>query len=227
MLSALVCYTAFAIGTPETKAYTMRLNLREGQSFKYKFLIERDKPKVSGEFINTFKISKVDGNVMYMDGKFEKLKIGGKERTKDLKAVVGNGAITWPWTIYSRRTGTQTHIEIHPGKADVMSCLSETGIYLACFQRQEVRPGDSWNGSTTATGGCTGAKFNFKEVKTVEGKQLAYFDVTNIMFINPADEQVGPMKMIVDLSTGLPTLVDYKVKNSKTGTTSHFRQTLA
>ena len=89
---------------------------------------------------------------------------------------------------------------------------------------ENVKPGDKWNGATTATGGCTGATFNFKEVKSVKGKDLAYFDVTNIMFINPADNQVGPMKMVVDLSTGLPTLVDYKVKNSKSGVTSHIRE---
>ena len=221
----LTIAAALILNSPDAKTYSMRLNLRAGNTFSYKLLVERDKPKTTAEFTNTFKITRVDGNTMYMDGKFVKLKIDKKDRTRDLKAIVGNGAVTWPWTIYSRRTGSVTHMEIHPGKEDVMNFLAEEGIYLAYFQRQEVKPGDKWNGATTATGGCTGATFNFKEVKTVKGKDLAHFDVTNIMFINPADNQVGPMKMVVDLSTGLPTLVDYKVKNSKTGVTSHIRET--
>ncbi len=80
-------------------------------------------------------------------------------------------------------------------------------------------------GATTATGGCTGATYNFKEVKTIKGKELAYFDITNIHFLNRDDTQIGPMKIIVDLSTGLPTVVDYKVKNAKSGVTSHIRET--
>ena len=222
---ALATILLLVAASSPAKTYSMRLNLHQGQTFSYKLLVQRDKPKTSAEFTNTFKISKVDGNTIYMDGKFAKLKIDNKDRTKDLKAVVGDGVVTWPWTIYSRRTGSVGHIPIHEGKPDVMTCLAETGIYLAYFQRQDVKPGDSWTGSTTATGGCTSGKFNFKEVKSVGGKQLAVFEVTNIMFLRPQDEQVGPMKMVVDLASGLPTTVDYKVKDGKTGQISHFVQT--
>src|SRR5262249_26080972 len=143
LAGAAVLATAFARGL-EPKSYSMRLNLHQGQSFTYKLLVERDKPKTSGEFTNTFKISKVNGNTLYMDGKFAPLKIDGKDRTKDLKAIVGNQAITWPWTTYSRRTGSETQIQIHAGKPDVMGYLQEAGIYLAYFQRQDVKPGDKW-----------------------------------------------------------------------------------
>jgi hypothetical protein len=203
----------------------MRLNLHKGSSIKYKLSIDRTNPKESGVMFNTFKISNVEGNTLYMDCYVDKLKINNKDRTKDLKAVVGDRPVTLPWTIYSRRTGTVGRREIYPGKPDVMAMLREGGIYLPYFQRQEVKPGDRWNGSTTATGGCTGATYNFKNVKSVDGKNLAYFDVTEIRFLKPEDKQIGPMKMIVDLSTGLPTVVDYKVKNSETGQVSHFRQT--
>ena len=205
----------------------LRLNLHAGEKFAYNLLVERSKPKESGALTMNYKVAKVDGNTIYIDASFSGLKINKKDRTKDLKAIVGNQTVTMPWTIYSRRTGSMTPLHMQPGKPDVMSILSEAGIYLAYFQKQSAKIGDSWDGSTTATGGCTGGMYALKQVKTIRGKKLAYFDVTGIRFADPANRQIGPMKMIVDLSTGLPTIVDYKVENIKTRRLSHFRQTIA
>jgi hypothetical protein len=210
----------------DSRGYAMRLNLHKGQVIKYKLLVEKDNPKESGTYFSSYTITAANNKEIDMDCRATGLTINGKDRTKDLNAVWGGQVAKLPWTIYSRRTGMATGYNMSDPKPDIVPYLYEAGIYLACFKTQDAKPGDSWPGSTTATGGCTGATFNFKQVKTIKGKQFAYFDVTNIMLINPRDSQVGPMKMIVDLSSGLPTMVDYKVKNSKNGRTRHFRETL-
>jgi hypothetical protein len=154
------------------------------------------------------------------------LTVNGKDRTKDLNAVWGGQVAKLPWTTLSHRTGVATSYETNGAKDDILPFISEAGIYLASFKQNPVKPGDSWDGATTATGGCTSGTFTLTDVKTVHGKQLAYFDVTKIMFVNPAIDQLGPMHMVVDLSSGLPTVVDYKVKNRTNGRIRHFRQTL-
>ena len=208
------------------KGYVLRLNVHQGQIVRYRLVIERDKPRESGEFDSSNTISGVQRDVINMDCRATGLKIGGKDRTADLKKAWGGQVAKLPWTTLSRRTGMATGYEAKSAKKDVIPYLEEAGVYLACFQKDPVKPGDSWDGSTTATGGCTSGHFTFKGVRKEKGKQVADFDVTNIMFINQADAQVGPMKMVVDLATGLPKVVDYKVKNQKTGRTSHFRQIL-
>ena len=40
----------------------MRLNLHKGQVVKYKLLVERNKPKGSGEFDSSYTISKLQGD---------------------------------------------------------------------------------------------------------------------------------------------------------------------
>ena len=131
-----------------------------------------------------------------------------------------------PWTPLSRRTGMATGYSMQYPKPDIVPYLQEAGIYLAFFKQEPVKPGDSWEGSTTATGGCTSGTFTFKGVQTSHGKTFANLEVTKIMFVQPTVEQAGPMRMLVDLSTGLPKVVDYKVRDRKTGSTTHFRQTL-
>lgn len=226
MLSAAVALTLCLSAPGKPTAYALRLNLHQGETFRCKLLIERDKPKKRAELLTTYTISKVDAKgVMYMDCRNTKMTINGKDRTKELNTACGGEVATFPWTPYSRRTGTATYMHFRPASEEFYSFMRDSGVYLACFQRQDAKVGDSWEGSTTATGGCTGGIYRLREVKQVGGKQLAYFDVTKIRFLNEGDTQVGPMHMIVDLSNGLPTVVDYKVKNTKTGATSHFRQT--
>lgn len=209
----------------EGKGYVMRLDLRKGQVIRYKLAIERDKPRESGEFYSSYTISEAKHDLINMDCRATGLKINGKDRTADLEAVWGGQVAKLPWTTLSRRTGMATGYKMQTPKAELLPYLEEAGIYLAFFQKDPVKPGDSWDGSTTATGGCTNGRFTLEKVKTERGKQVALFEVNHIMFVNPADEQVGPMRMVVDLKTGLPDIVDYKVKNRKTGRTSHFRQT--
>jgi len=172
----------------------------------------------------SYKISKVDANTIYMDASFARLKLNGKDRTKDLRATVGSQTVTMPWTIYSHRTGVMSPLHMNPVKQDIMPILSEAGIYLAFFEKQPVKIGDSWEGSVTATGGCTSGTFTLRKVRAEHHTQLADFEITHIMFIDSADEQVGPMRMTVDLSTGLPTTVEYAVKNSKTNRMTRIRQ---
>jgi len=217
--------SALLVTVVVTKTFTMRLHLQQGQTFAYKLSIDRSNPKQSGALTLNYKISRVDGDTVYMDAKMAKLSINGKDRTKDLKATVGDQVATLPWTTTCRRTGMMKAFNMNPVKPDIMPFLVEAGIYMPYFQKQEVKVGDTWHGSTTATGGCTSGQFHFTGTKDSGNKHLAVFEVTNIFFLDRDNEQVGPMKMLVDLSTGLPTVVDYKVKNKKSGCVSHFRQT--
>lgn len=220
----MVLASLLSIASAET-GYLMRLKLQPGQVVKYRLAIDRKNPKSSGELLTTFKISKVDGRVMFMDATLTKLKVNGKDRTRDLKAAIGDQVATLPWTELSTRTGRLVGFQMRETAPEVMGYLAESGIYLASFQRNAVKPGDSWPGSTTATGGCTSGRFTLKEVKTVGKRTLAVLEVTGINFLRD-DEQTGPMKMVVDLETGLPDTVEYTVK-SKMGQISHFKQSRA
>jgi hypothetical protein len=223
---ALSCLALAAVAAENKTGYIMRLNLHKGQVIKYKLLVERDNPKISGVFSSSYTITDVHLGVISMECRATGLTVDGKDRTKDLNAVWGGQVAKLPWTTLSHRTGAATGYETNGAKDDILPFLSEAGIYLAYFKQNPVEPGDSWDGATTATGGCTNGTFTLTDVKKVHGQQLAYFDVTKIMFVSPTIDQVGPMHMIVNLSTGLPTVVDYKVKSRKSGRTSHFRQTL-
>jgi len=208
------------------KGYIMRLKLHEGEVIKYDLLIERDKPKQSGVFSSSYTIAKIHAGTIDMDCRAIGLKIDGKNRTSDLNKAWGGQVAKLPWTELSHRTGMAIGYNASKANGDIIPYLYEAGIYFPYFKRDAVKPGDTWVGSTTATGGCTDGTFTLKQVKTEHGKQLAYFDVTDIKFLDRSNAQLGPMRMVVDLSNGLPTVVDYKVKNSSTGRTSHFRQTL-
>lgn len=203
------------------ESYLMRLNLKPGQVMKYRLHMET--PKSKADLISTFQISKVEDGVFSMDSRLTGLTIDGKSATKALNEVCGGQVATLPWNTLSRRTGTMVPFNVKPGHPELMPYLSEAGIYLACFPRQAVKPGDTWIGSTTATGGCTSGTFKLASVKSKEGKRLAVLEVTNIAFLNDA-EQVGPMTMVVDLATGLPLRVEYKAKDSNTGRVSRFLQ---
>jgi hypothetical protein len=224
MIVTLLCGLALLVRPEPT--YTLRLNLHQGQVIKYKLLVDRDNPKESGEFDSSYTITDVKENLIEMDCRATGLKINGQDRGKDLDAAWGGQVAKLPWTPLSRRTGIATGYDAQNIKPDMVPILNEAGIYLAYFQRQPVKVGDSWPGSTTATGGCTGGRFTLTKIGTDHGKQMAYFDVTRIGFADPANKLVGPMHIIVDMATGLPTVVDYKVRNNDSKRTSHFRQEL-
>lgn len=198
------------------EGYLMRLNLKPGQVVKYRLHME--KPTAKADLVSTFTVSKIESDVITMDSRLTGLTVNGKDATRALNEVCGGQVATLPWNTLSRRTGAMVPFNVKPGHPELMPYLSEAGIYLACFPRQAVKLGDTWIGSTTATGGCTSGTFKLAGVK----RGMALLEVTNIAFLND-EEQVGPMTMAVDLASGLPTRVEYRVKD-KAGRVSHFVQ---
>lgn len=206
-------------------SYTFRLHLHVGQVFDTTLRVERQNPVEVGELKQRAEIVSVSDGVITMRVRFAGMTIDGKDRTKDLRAIVGQQAVDIPWTEYSTRTGEMTQLQLKRGDAKVMSFLGEAGLYLCDFVQPAVGVGATWQGSTTATGGCTSGQFTLRQISNQGGRTLAFFDVTDIRMFTST--QIGPMKMTVDLANGLPTYVAYTAQDNKTRRRTKFEQTLA
>lgn len=204
-----------------TSPVTMRLKVKPGQVYDYVLTVERLDKNEKGEISERAEVTKIDPDgTIYMDASVSGLKINGVDKSEDLQKILGNQKATIPWNDMSQRTGFLKPLKFQPGDKKVMAYLGECGIYLAYFKKEPVKVGDSWNGVTTATGGCTSAKFTLTDLKA----NLAYLDVTDISMID--FKQVGPMKMIVNLDHGMTELVEYTAKHNETGNRLKFTQVL-
>ncbi len=200
---------------------SLRLNLRAGQEFAVSLKVDRDKPATSGEIRESVRVMEVDNRVTTLRCTLTGMTLDGKDRSADLARMLKAPAVTFSWTDQAQRTGEMIGLEFGTPNSELMPLLQEAGLYLCEFPSRAVGVGDSWRGSTTATGGCTSGTYTLKALK----KDLAEIEVTNIQFLVPVEQQ-GPMKMVVDTKTGLPTRVEYRVKGQRTGRISHYVQTI-
>lgn len=208
----------------QEKGVTMRLTAKPGSTYRYRLTIEKRPPADKASLTSTFRISAGKGSTLNMECTLDRLEINGRDRTPELKSACGGQTAVLPWTNLSRRTGQTKGFHMTPGKADVDACLMEAGIYMPCFQSGPVKLGDSWPGSTTATGGCTGGKFTFKQKTKYKDRTTYLFEVSRIAFLN-GEKQLGPMLMTVAADTGMPIRMEYWVQNAK-GAKTHFLQQL-
>lgn len=199
---------------------TMRLHLRQGDLFEFTLKVERQNPTESAELRERVRIDRVERDQVTMRIRLTGLTIDGKDRSADLRQILGSQDVLMPWNLYSRRVGGLTPLRIGKGDPKVLSFLSEAGLYACYFSADPVEPGDRWNGSTTATGGCTSGVFEFTKLHN----NLASFEITDIDMASST--QIGPMQMTVDLTHGLPTWVNYTVSDKRTGRQSSFEQRL-
>ncbi|MCW5940659.1 MAG: hypothetical protein KIS66_00410 [Fimbriimonadaceae bacterium] len=124
------------------------------------------------------------------------------------------------WTPLAVRTGDARGFALRHVDPEIAPFLAEAGIYLCQFPPNPVRPGDSWSGSTTATGGCTSARYRYRGME----RGRALFELTDIRM--SSHEQIGPMTMTVDPAAGIPVRVEYRVRGRQTGRISRFVQVL-
>lgn len=110
-----------------------------------------------------------------------------------------------------------------PMSRDMMGIFAEAGLYLCEFPGRALSPGDTWLGSTTATGGCTSGQYKFVGFRTLKGREVADFEITKISMAQAT--QVDPMRLVVDVKTGIPVTVEYRVKGNSSGRVSRFLQT--
>lgn len=202
---------------------TMRLILQTGQVLKFSLTIQRDRPKLTGEILETVKITRVQGGILTMDATLSGLTIDGKNRSADLKQTLSQPTVTLSWNAFGQRSGGMSPLKFDRPVASIMPWLGEAGLYLCEFPNRAISIGDRWMGSVTATGGCTSGKYQLKGLSDVGGRRMASVEVTEIGLYS--GEQATPMTMIVDLKTGIPESVDYSVV-SPTGVRSRFVQRL-
>jgi hypothetical protein len=223
--------TLVAMKAPQ-QGQTLRLNLKPGQVWTYKLAVERPNKARSGEMVNRFKVTKVDNNVIILQGNVVGLRQGGKDKTKELNILMGPRPATIPYDHLSRRVGQLIPLENREADPKVRAKLGEeeyinvalligeAGLYHGHFKQEPVKPGDSWIGSVTATGGCTSATFTYKGSKG----NIAHFEVTDIAM--DRHDQIGPMKLQIDVNSGMPVYMEYRVKQRQSGLESKFVQTL-
>ncbi|MBX7131413.1 MAG: hypothetical protein K1X67_01930 [Fimbriimonadaceae bacterium] len=201
--------------------HVLRLNLQAGQEFTVSLKVDRDNPKTSGEIREAIRVLRNKGRATTLQCSLVGMTLDGKDRSTDLSRMLTNPSVTFSWTDQAQRTGEMTVLEFGTPQADLMPLLEEAGLYLCEFPTRPVGVGDSWRGSTTATGGCTSATYTLKSIE----QDVAEIEVTNIRFLIPV-EPIGPMRMTVDLKSGLPTRVEYRVKGQQTGRVSRYVQTI-
>lgn len=221
-MSALIALLVLA--SPAEPKVTMRLNLLQGQKFTYVLVIDSERLKTHTEVTHKATISDADRDSLTMDVQIAGITINGKDRSKDLKKVLSNDTATLGWDRLSRRNGAMTGLNFAQPETDLTPALSECGIYLCQFPQDAVAPGSTWRGATTATGGCTSGTYKFLSKTTENGREVAKFEVSKIGMSQST--LLAPMKMTVDLASGLPIYVDYSVKRNQTGKKVHFRQVL-
>lgn len=220
----MVCLAVLSLAILPEAGVTLRLNLHPGQVFKIAFRVERFRPDTWAEFQETVTIPTRLNGITTTKITFDGLSIDGKDQTKALLAMLDDRSGSFSWTELSKRSGGMTSPTFHRMDPMIAPFFVECGIYLADFPRQSVSVGDFWFGSTTATGGCTSAKYTLRGLRSDKGRRLADLDVTDIAMAN--HNQVDPMKMVVDIGYGIPQVVDYRVKNKKTGRESRISQRL-
>lgn len=204
----------------------VRLRLHPGQVFQVSLRVERDGPKTNAEIRHTVSVKNAQSGILTLHDDLKGMTIDGKDRSADLKKALSVSAVTFSWNDRAQRTGDMTGISIARNDPQLMPVLQEAGLYLCEFPEKAIKPGDSWYGSTTATGGCTMGKYTLREFTTDNEKRVAIIEVTDIRFqvdVTP----VGPMVMTVNLKNGLPEKVEYSVRGKKSGRISHYVQTIA
>ena len=208
-----------------TTGTTLALNVQEGQVWTYRLIVDRENPTERGEMTNAITISNVHPGQIDMSVQIVGFKLDGKDSLKALREVAGEAKAVIPWNEQCVRVGVLQGLRTTAG-ADpkLMKLLSEAGFYCGNFKPHPVNPGDRWSGSVTATGGCTSSVYTFKGLRSEKGKEIADFEVTDIAMSN--HEQDGPMKVAIDVATGMPLHVEYKVVNYRTNQRTRFVQEL-
>lgn len=215
MLSHLLCSAAPRL---------LVLSLSPKQEFSFSLAVEREKPVASGTILFKVKVRSARSGHYVLDDDIVGLTIEGKDRTGDMKACLEKPSVSFEWNSRGQRAGAMSPLSFRKSMpADMAGVFSEAGLYLCEFPSTAVKAGDSWPGSTTATGGCTSGLYTLKGFRFVKGKEVADVEVTKIAM--SLAEQVGPMKMTVDVVSGVPITVDYKVRGKKSGRISRFLQT--
>lgn len=199
----------------------LRLKVSAGQEFSVNLSVDRDKPTSSGEIREKVRVLSNDRGVISLRCTLVGMTIDRIDRTSELNKMLKKASVTFSWTTQAQRTGEMLGLEMGTLEADLTPLLQEAGLYLCEFPTRAVGVGDSWRGSTTATGGCTSATYTLKSIEQDVGE----IEVTNIRFLIPV-EPIGPMRMTVDLKSGLPTRVEYRVKGQRTGRVSRYVQTI-
>lgn len=207
-------FTTLALATilrsPDTAA--LRLNLHKGDAFRTVLRIEQSNPSQVAELGTRFDVLDAKNGVIELQAKISTLSINGKDKTSDLRDVVGDGIVTFNWNEFGARWGGGGRMRTRAVHPELNPILAEAGIYFCNFTRAKVQPGSKWNGSTTASGGCTTGLYELQGFKNEGGKPVAVMSVTNIALFD--SQQLTPMKMVVDTRHGVPSLVDYSVRKN-------------
>ncbi len=117
----------------------LRLQPAAGSTYEYVLRIERPASHEHGELHERIAIRKKGGDVI-MHIALTGLTIDGRDRTKDLEAIIGRQTVDLPWTEFCNRSGEMSPLDLKPGDPKVMSYLAEAGIYAGSFVTRAVSP---------------------------------------------------------------------------------------
>ena len=151
-------------------------------------------------------------------------RVNGQDASKLLTDCLLEPGVTVDWNDLGQRAGGMSPLKTKQIPQSLMPLFREAGIYLCEFPRRAIQVGDTWRGTTTASGGCTSGEYHLDGLGKVDGRPVAFVSVDNIALFS--GKLLVPIKFAVDLETGVPLTMTYQIDDPSKGGRMAFTQTI-
>jgi hypothetical protein len=175
------------------KAYDLSLKVKPDQAFNYTLVITPEQGSQTAEVDMTMKAEKVEGDKTTFRTKITNVRQDGKPVPQAM-AMLGKMSI-----IQVRNKRGETISSAVEGSPMGNQPVNETNsVYTASLPEKAVNVGDTWAGKDPTGAPAT---YKFVSVENRGGKEAAVLELTGAG--NDRMKIEGPMKMVVDLTTGM------------------------
>lgn len=192
--------TATTGSTPSAdKTFTFKFAPKAGDKFSYGMKVDGG-PQQQMEMGMTMVCDKVDGDKSTLTMSIDSMKMNGA----DAPAAVLDAMKKSKTTMEMDSTGKTLSV-----KSDTPGATT-SGFAGASFPTKAVKVGDEWEGTSSAGGKETKAKYKLASIENVGGKELAVLEVTPEAMAGVTIE--GPMIVKIDVANGMTHSMTMKGK---------------
>ncbi|HWP30466.1 MAG TPA: hypothetical protein VNK96_01890 [Fimbriimonadales bacterium] len=190
----------------------LRLNLKEGQQFKLRYLFESTKSS-SGviEFTTLWKVIKAQNKEYTLRMSVEDIQIAGvpPHALEPIKKMTFTSVIDEYGKSKSKRVENAP-----PGFSDSQPFQEEDIFTL--YPKHEVSPGDSWSEEVSIQGEKLKIEVHFEGVKKIEGKDTYYF-VLELAEEHPDIKFTEPVRLWIDRKDGFVERMHCRIEDTSKG----------
>jgi hypothetical protein len=194
-LFCLIALVMFIVPLFATETVTLRLNLRSGTDYRYRVDIDMQAGAVQKIGMDmTMRVAAVTGDKNTLHTMITGMTIGDAPAPEAVMQQLRPMKIV---TVLDAQGNTlSSSIEnAPPGAANMGQSVSG-----ATFPAGPVSVGSTWRGKATVSNQTVEADYKLTAIKTVGGKRLAVIEATLTV---PNMKLNGPMRMTIDLATGM------------------------